>query len=98
MIPKPSLNPQPNYIYAPHNALNQFLTWAETQTSEKMRALHSDRGGEYIAGYIKDILVQRGIEHHLTMPNLPQQNGKAEQFNCTIMDKAMSMLHNARLS
>jgi len=58
--------------------LNKFLSWAETQTSEKMRALHSDCGGEYIAGYIKDILVQRGIEHHLTMPNSPQQNGKAE--------------------
>jgi len=58
--------------------LNKFLSWAETQTSEKMRVLHSDCGGEYIAGYIKDILVQRGIEHHLTMPNSPQQNGKAE--------------------
>ena len=32
------------------------------------------------------------------MPGTPQQNGKAEQFNCTIMDKAMSMLHTARLS
>jgi transposase InsO family protein len=80
------------------NALKQFLSWAETQTSEKMRALHSDRGGEYMAGYITDILVQRGIEHHLTMPNSPQQNGKAERFNRIIMDKAMSMLHNAGLS
>src|SRR5712672_3331947 len=78
--------------------LNKFLAWAETQTSEKMHALHSDCGGEYIAGYIKDILVQRGIEHHLTMPNSPQQNGKAERFNHTIMDKAMSMLHNAGLT
>jgi len=32
------------------------------------------------------------------MPNLPQQNGKAERFNRTIMDKAMSMLHNAGLT
>jgi Integrase core domain len=51
-----------------------------------------------MAGYITDILVQRGIEHHLTMPNSPQQNGKAERFNRIIMDKAMSMLHNAGLS
>src|SRR5712672_41090 len=63
-----------------------------------MHTLHSDCGSEYIARYIKDILVQRGIEHHLTMPNLPQQNGKAERFNRTIMDKAMSMLHNAGLT
>ena len=78
-------------------ALQKFLSWAETQTSDKLRALHSDRGGEYMAASTKDILSQRGIEHHLTMPGSPQQNGKAERFNRTIMDKAMAMLHTADL-
>ena len=78
-------------------ALQKFLSWAETQTSDKLRALHSDRGGEYMAANVKDILSQRGIEHHLTMPGSPQQNGKAERFNRTIMDKAMTMLHTAGL-
>jgi hypothetical protein len=32
------------------------------------------------------------------MPGTLQQNGKAEQFNCTILDKAMTMLHTAGLS
>jgi len=50
-----------------------------------------------MAANVKDILSQRGIEHHLTMPGSPQQNGKAEQFNRTIMDKAMAMLHTAGL-
>jgi len=72
-------------------ALQKFLSWAETQTSEKLRALHSDRGGEYMAASVKDVLNQRGIEHLLMMPGTPQQNGKAERFNCTIMDKAMSV-------
>jgi hypothetical protein len=79
-------------------ALQKFLSWAETQTSEKLRALHSDRGGKYMAANVKDILSQREIEHHLTMPGSPQQNGKAERFNRTIMDKAMAMLHTAGLS
>jgi transposase InsO family protein len=79
-------------------AFNIFLSWAETQTSLKMRALHSDRGGEYMAQCVQDILKQRGIEHHLTMPGSPQSNGKAERFNCTITDKAMAMLHMAGLS
>jgi transposase InsO family protein len=78
-------------------ALQKFLSWAETQTSDKLRALHSDRGGEYMAANVKDILSQRGIEHRLTMPGSPQQNGKAERFNRTIMDKAMAMLHTAGL-
>ncbi len=78
-------------------ALQKFLSWAETQTSDKLHALHSDRGGEYMAANVKDILSQRGIEHHLTMLGSPQQNGKAERFNRTIMDKAMAMLHTAGL-
>jgi transposase InsO family protein len=78
-------------------ALQKFLSWAETQTSEKLCALHSDRGGEYMAANVKDILSQRGIEHHLMMLGTPQQNGKAEQFNRTIMDKVMAMLHTAGL-
>jgi gag-polypeptide of LTR copia-type/Integrase core domain/GAG-pre-integrase domain len=79
-------------------ALRKFLSWADTQTSKKLRVLHSDRGGEYIAASVKDLLNEKGIEHHLTMPGSPQQNGKAERFNRTILDKAMAMLHTAGLS
>jgi transposase InsO family protein len=79
-------------------ALRKFLSWAETQTSKRLRILHSDRGGEYIAASVKEILNQRGIEHHLTMPGSPQQNGKAERFNRTILDKAMAILHTSGLS
>ena len=41
---------------------------------------------------------EKGIEHQFMMPGTPQQNGKAKWFNCTNMDKAMSMLHQAGLS
>ena len=51
-----------------------------------------------MAASVKDVLNQSGIEHLLMMLGTPQQNGKAEQFNSTIMNKAMSMLHTARLS
>jgi hypothetical protein len=77
---------------------NMYLSWAETQTTLKLKALHSDHGGEYMAKAVQDTLKQRGIEHHLTMPGSPQSNGKAERFNCTITDKAMAMLHIAGLS
>ena len=51
-----------------------------------------------MASQVQDLLKQKGIEHHLTMPGLPQSNGKAERFNRTIMDKAMAMQHTAGLS
>ena len=78
-------------------ALQKFLSWAETQTSDKLHALQSDRGGKYMAANVQDILSQRGIEHRRMMPGSPQQNGKAERFNRTIMDKAMAMRHTTSL-
>ena len=69
-----------------------YLTWL------KMRALHSDRGGEYMAAQVKDILAEMGIEHHLTMPGSPQSNGKAERYNLPIEDKDTAMLQTTGLS
>ena len=51
-----------------------------------------------MAGTVETLMNERGIEHHLTMPGSPQQNGKAEQFNHTVKEKAFSMLHTAGLS
>ena len=79
-------------------AFKTFLAWAETQTSERLLTLHSDQGGEYLLHTIKNVLDQKGIEHKLTMPGSPQQNGVAKRWNCTILDKVQSMLHSARLS
>jgi hypothetical protein len=79
-------------------AFKTFLAWAETQTSERLLALHSDCGGEYISRALKSILDEKGIEHKLTMPGSPQQNGVAERWNRTILDKTRSMLHGAGLS
>src|SRR5258708_14877603 len=35
-------------------ALKSFLAWGDTQPSPKLRALHSDRGGAYIARAVSD--------------------------------------------
>ena len=66
------------------NVFKMYLAWAETQTSLKMRALHSDRGGEYMVAQVKDILAERGIEHHLTMPGSPLSNGKLSSLTAPL--------------
>jgi transposase InsO family protein len=53
-------------------AFNKFLAWAENQTSERLLALHSDRGGEYLSSTLRSILDSKGIGHKLSMPHLPQ--------------------------
>jgi len=79
-------------------AFQHYKAWAELQTGKPIKCLHSDRGGEYVNNDLKHILKEAGIEHKLTMPYSPQQNGRAECFNCTVMEKGTSMLHHAGLS
>jgi transposase InsO family protein len=76
----------------------KFLAWAENQTSDRLLVLHSDHGGEYLSSALRSILDAKGIEHKLTMPHSPQQNGVAERWNCTLLDKAHALLHSVGLS
>ena len=79
-------------------AFKRFLAWAENQTSECLLALHSDRGGEYLSREVRSILDLKGIEHKLNIPYSPQQNGLAERWNRTLLNKARAMMHSAGLS
>jgi hypothetical protein len=79
-------------------AFINYKAWAENQLSHTIKCLHSDHGGEYVNNNPKHILQEAGIEHKLTVPHSPQQNGQAECFNCTIMEKASAMLHHVGMS
>ncbi len=62
-------------------AFLHYKAWAELQTGKPIKCLHLDRGGEYVNNNLKHILKEVGIEHKLTMPYSPQQNGRAKCFN-----------------
>jgi transposase InsO family protein len=79
-------------------AFINYKAWAENQLSHTIKCLHSDCGSEYVNNDLKHILQEAGIEHKLTVPHSPQQKGRAECFNCTIMEKASAMLHDAGMS
>jgi transposase InsO family protein len=51
----------------------------------------SDAGGEYKSNEFLNTLKDYGIKVLQSAPHTPQQNGHAEQFNCTCMDKAQAM-------
>ena len=46
----------------------------------------------------KRYLQEHGIEHQTSMPYSPQQNGRAEHFQQTIINKVESMRHTVGLS
>ena len=44
-----------------------------------------------------NFLSENGIEHQKTVPHTPQQNGRAERFNHTLLDKSEAMQQHACL-
>ncbi|KAL0283551.1 UNVERIFIED_CONTAM: Retrovirus-related Pol polyprotein from transposon TNT 1-94 [Sesamum radiatum] len=58
----------------------------ENQTNRKIKALRSDRGGEYLNGEFIDYLKENGILSQWTPPGTPQHNGVAERRNRTLLD------------
>ena len=76
----------------------QFVAWAETQTDRKVKAIRSDRGGEFLGHDFDAYLAEKGIERQLSVARSPQQNGRAERWQQTIQTKAEAMRHHAGLS
>ncbi|GKC37563.1 retrotransposon protein, putative, ty1-copia subclass [Tanacetum coccineum] len=70
-----------------------FKTEVELQLGKKIKALRSDRGGEYLSQEFKDYLSKNGIVQHLTSPYTPQQNSVSERRNRTLLDMVRSMFN-----
>ena len=80
------------------DAFKTYKAWAERQTGQKLITIRTDRGSEFLSKEQKCYLQECGIEHQTSMPYSPQQNGRAEHFQQTIINKAESMRHTAGLS
>ncbi|GJV40690.1 retrotransposon protein, putative, ty1-copia subclass [Tanacetum coccineum] len=58
-----------------------FKNEVENQLEKTIKALRSDRGGEYISQEFKDYLKACGIVQQLTPPYTPQHNGVSKRRN-----------------
>ena len=77
--------------------VQQVLAMLERQSGKLTKAVRTDGGGEYVNHTLEDFMRSRGISHQTTMPYTPQQNGKAERLNRTLLDKVRAMLAQAQL-
>ena len=59
----------------------QYEAWVNTQLSAKIKILHSDKGGEYLASDFVAHLKSKGTISKLTTHNTLQHNGVAERHN-----------------
>ena len=70
----------------------KFKVMVEKMTGCYIKALRSDRGGEYMSTAFTRFCNEQGIKRFLTAPYSPQQNGVAERKNRTILDMVWPML------
>lgn len=77
--------------------IKEFKCFVETQPGKKLKVLRTDNGTEYLAGELQEMLKEDGVQHQTTMPYSPQQNGVAERFTRTIVERARTMLIEANL-
>lgn len=75
----------------------KFIEWkasVENSSGKKLKTLRTDNGGEYTSTEFDNYLKKEGINHELTVPNTPEQNGVAER---TLVELVRSMLSDAML-
>jgi hypothetical protein len=65
---------------------------AEGESGFKLKALHTDRGGEFTVTKFVDYCAVEGVHRQHTAPYNPQQNGVVEPRNETVVATARSML------
>ncbi|RVW30669.1 Retrovirus-related Pol polyprotein from transposon TNT 1-94 [Vitis vinifera] len=101
------------YLYLIHeksqslDVFKNFKAEVENQLSKKIKAVRSDRGGEYYGRYdgsgeqrpgpFAKYLMECGIVPQYTMPGTPSQNGVAERRNRTLKDMVRSMISHSTL-
>lgn len=62
-----------------------------------IKIFRSDNGREFCNSNMKSYLIFRGIRMENSAPNTPQQNGKAERENRTIIESARTMMKSKNM-
>ncbi|CAI7869845.1 unnamed protein product [Closterium sp. NIES-53] len=74
-----------------------WLPMVERQQDRLVKAIRTDRGGEFLSKEFSLWLKKNGTRHSLTMPYSPAMDGIAERANRTITETARGLLIEARL-
>ena len=75
----------------------EWRSMVERTSGHKVITLRTDNGGEYVSTEFTTYLKEAGINHQLTIPRNPEQNGVAERLNRTLVESVRSMLAETTL-
>lgn len=75
----------------------EFCALASNRFNRQVMRLRCDRGTEYLNEAFKNYCNTNGIHLEPTMAYSPQQNGKAERLNRTLIERARTILKESKL-
>jgi len=81
----------------PFEVFKKLKVMVEKETDRHIKAIRSDRGGEYTSTAVMEYCEEQDIRRFLTAPYTPQQNDVAKRKNRTILDMVRSMLKSKRM-
>ncbi|KAK2988354.1 hypothetical protein RJ640_001539 [Escallonia rubra] len=79
------------------SAFKRFKALVEKQSGYQIKAMRSNRGGEFISKEFKAFCEENGIRRPLAIPYSPQHNGMVERKNRSIVNMTRSMLKRKNL-
>ena len=79
------------------SAVREVTHLLENQSGKRLKAVRTDKGTEYVNSELQGYFRDKGVVHNTTAPYTPEQNGVAERFNRTRMDRVRAMLLDAKL-
>ncbi|CAG9137695.1 unnamed protein product [Plutella xylostella] len=74
--------------------IEDFINQSQNITGNKVKTFRSDNGLEFVNKEVKQLFQLHGIVHQTTVPYTPEQNGKAERENRTLVEAARTMLYS----
>ena len=75
----------------------EFKNEVENQLGKSIKAIRSDRGGEYLSQEFDEHIKECGIVSQLIPPRTPQWNGVSQRRNRTLLDMVRSMMSQTDL-
>ncbi|GJZ21676.1 retrovirus-related pol polyprotein from transposon TNT 1-94 [Tanacetum coccineum] len=77
--------------------LKEFLIMIQRNLQALVISLRADRGTEFLNKTLNAFFKEEGIEHQISTPRTPEQNGVVERQNRTLVEAARMMLSASKL-
>ena len=78
--------------------VKQIISKAIIESGRKVRQIVTDNGTEFVNDNLRRFLREDGIQHIVSVPYTPQQNGFIERDIRTIFEAARVILNKSELS